>query len=218
MNVNVKAVRSKPFLLTAAVGVLVVLGTRSHPAEAAPDPLVADFSNRVQPFLKANCVKCHNADTQMSGVRVDNLDGTLDDRHVKVWEQARHRIEEGSMPPKGMPQPNAADRKMMVDWITRGLEVARSRPAPKNGIARRLTVAQYRNTLRDLLQLEDDFTEIIPPDAVSKDGFVNNRETLQLNPLLLETYLEIARSSTRRRSRRFRISVWISARTSTRVR
>lgn len=165
---------------------------RSRPAEAAPDPLASDFAERVQPFLKANCVKCHNADTQMSGVRVDQLDATLDDRHVKVWEQARHRIEEGSMPPKGMPQPSAAERKMMVDWITRGLEVARSRPAPKNGSTRRLTVAQYRNTLRELLKLEDDFTEIIPPDAVSKDGFVNNRETLQLNPLLLETYLEIA--------------------------
>ena len=63
---------------------------------------------------------------------------------------------------------------------------------PKNGGARRLTVAQYRNTLRELLLLEDDLTEVLPPDAVSRDGFVNNQETLALSPLLIEAYLEIA--------------------------
>lgn len=57
---------------------------------------------------------------------------------------------------------------------------------------RRLTVAQYRNTLRELLLLDDNVADALPPDAVSVDGFVNNRETLQLSPLLLEAYLDIA--------------------------
>ena len=61
-----------------------------------------------------------------------------------------------------------------------------------NGVVRRLTVAQYRNTLRELLRLEDNLADVLPPDAVSRDGFVNNRETLQLSPLLLEAYLDIA--------------------------
>ena len=68
------------------------------------------------------------------------------------------------------------------------METARSRPTPKNGGARRLTVAQYRNTLRELLLLEDDLTDVLPPDAVSRDGFVNNQETLALSPLLIEAY------------------------------
>ena len=96
------------------------------------------------------------------------------------------------MPPKGLPQPTPEERQQVVEWITKGLEIARSRPAPKNGLIRRLTVAQYRNTLRELLLLEDDLTETLPPDAISKDGFVNNQETLQLSPLQLEAYLEIA--------------------------
>ncbi|MEO8128500.1 MAG: DUF1592 domain-containing protein [Bryobacteraceae bacterium] len=57
---------------------------------------------------------------------------------------------------------------------------------------RRLTVAQYRNTLRELLSLDDDLTETLPPDAISADGFVNNKDTLQLSPMLLEAYFEIA--------------------------
>ena len=102
------------------------------------------------------------------------------------------------MPPKGLPQPTSAARQQMVEWITQALEVARLRPAPKNGLVRRLTVSQYRNTLRELLLLDDDLTVGLPPDAVSKDGFVNNKDTLQLSPVLTESYFEIAEEALNR--------------------
>lgn len=156
------------------------------------------FEQQAKPFLQQNCVRCHNVDNMVSGVRVDHLDGSLQERHLRLWEAIRRRVEDGTMPPKGAPQPSAGDREQMTEWITRALEVARSRPVPKNGSVRRLTVAQYRNTLRDLLLLDDDLAEALPPDAVSKDGFVNNTETLQLSPLLLEAYLEIAEEALRR--------------------
>ena len=46
--------------------------------------------------------------------------------------------------------------------------------------------------MRELLLIDNDLTSILPPDAVSKDGFLNNRDTLQLSPLLMEAYFEIA--------------------------
>jgi hypothetical protein len=95
-----------------------------------------------------------------SGVRVDHLDATLDDRHLGLWEAVRRKIDDETMPPKGAPQPAAAGRQRMVEWITQALDVARSRPKPNNGIVRRLTVSQYRNTLRELLLLDDDLTDI----------------------------------------------------------
>ncbi|MBS1827033.1 MAG: DUF1592 domain-containing protein [Acidobacteria bacterium] len=155
-------------------------------------PLEPDFQQTIKPFLTKNCAQCHNADNMTAGVRVDHLHAGFEDRHIRVWEGVRHRVRDGSMPPKGLPQPTAEERRQIVDWIGKGLEIARLRPAPKNGLIRRLTVSQYRNTLRDLLQLEDDLTETLPPDAISRDGFVNNQETLQLSPLQLEAYLEIA--------------------------
>ncbi len=128
----------------------------------------------------------------MSGVRVDQLDAAAEDRHLRLWEAIRKRIGDETMPPKGQPQPAGAERQRMVEWITHTLDAARSRPAPKNGLVRRLTISQYRNTLRELLMLDDDLTETLPPDAVSIDGFVNNKDTLQLSPMLLEAYFEIA--------------------------
>ncbi len=160
--------------------------------------LEQSFEQQVKPVLKKNCFQCHNTETAMAGIRLDQLDGGIEDRHIRVWEGVLHRVGEGTMPPKGMPQPTSAERQQMVEWITRALDVARLRPAPKNGIARRLTVSQYRNTLRELLQLEDNMTDILPPDAVSRDGFVNNKETLQMSPLLTETYFEIAEEALNR--------------------
>ena len=153
--------------------------------------LETSFEQRVKPFLQQNCVPCHNENMRTSGVRVDHLDATLDDRHLRLWEVVRKRVVDETMPPKGTPQPAGAERQHIAEWITQALNVARSRPTPKNGIVRRLTVSQYRNTLRELLLLDDDLTDALPPDAVSKDGFVNNTETLQLSPLLMEAYFEI---------------------------
>ncbi len=160
--------------------------------------LESSFEQQVKPFLKQNCVQCHNADVMTSGVRVDQLDAALEDRHLRLWEAIRKKIGDETMPPKGLPQPTSAERQQMVEWITHALEVARSRPTPKNGLVRRLTVSQYRNTLRELLLLDDDLTETLPPDAVSRDGFVNNTETLQLSPLLMEAYFEIAEEALNR--------------------
>jgi mono/diheme cytochrome c family protein len=164
----------------------------------APKNLEQSFQQVAKPFFQKNCVSCHNTDLSTAGVRVDQLDSTLEDRQLKVWETIRNRVKGGTMPPKGLPQPTAAEREQMVAWISQALEVARLRPTPKNGVVRRLTVAQYRNTLKELLKLDDDVTAGLPPDAVSKEGFLNNKDTLQLSPLLTEAYFEIAEEALNR--------------------
>lgn len=167
-------------------------------AQRAHEPLQPSFDQVVKPFFQKNCISCHNSDLSTAGVRVDQLDSTMEDRHLKMWEAIRNRVKAGTMPPKGLPQPTPVERDQMVQWITQALEVARLRPDPKNGVVRRLTVAQYRNTLKELLQVDDNVASGLPPDAVSKDGFQNNKETLQLSPLLTEAYFEIAEEALNR--------------------
>ncbi|MSR54396.1 MAG: DUF1592 domain-containing protein [Gemmataceae bacterium] len=174
------------FLLLA----LLFMATPARSDDAAT--LEKSFDLSVKPFLKSHCVRCHNADKMTSGVRVDHLDAKLEDRHLKLWEHVLKQTKSAAMPPEDAKQPSADERKRAVEWMEQAIMVARSRPTPKNGSVRRLTVAQYRNTLRDLLRLDDNIADILPPDAVSRDGFVNNSETLQLSPLLLEAYFDIA--------------------------
>ncbi|MEP6716556.1 MAG: DUF1592 domain-containing protein, partial [Terriglobia bacterium] len=169
-------------------------------AEAPPTPQAVEqsFDHVAKPFFKQNCVQCHNAELNTGGIKIDQLDGGIEDRQLPVWDAIRRRLREGTMPPKGMPQPSAADRQHMVDWISQAMEMSRLRPAEKNGMVRRLTISQYRNTLSELLKLDDNLTEGLPPDAVSKDGFLNNKDSLQLSPTLTESYFEVAQDALNR--------------------
>ncbi|MEK6258780.1 MAG: DUF1592 domain-containing protein [Planctomycetota bacterium] len=162
------------------------------PGAAAATAEETAFQERVQPLVQKYCVRCHDADNMESGIRVDQLTAALEDRQLPLWKDILKQVADGAMPPEDEPQLSAEQRKSLTEWITRAMTAARSRPSPKNGSVRRLTVAQYRNTLRDLLGLEEDLTDALPPDGISKDGFANNGQTLLLSPLQVETYFDIA--------------------------
>ena len=182
-------------VLIAGFFILLLFDGRSEPAktgDAASAALEEAFGIDVRPFLDRNCIQCHNEDLATAGVRLDRLDAKLEDSTLHLWEIVERRVGDGSMPPEGVPEPSDEERQRMVGWVGRALEFARLRPVPKNGIVRRLTVAQYRNTLRELLHLRDNLTSALPPDAISEDGFVNNAATLDLSPLLMESYFRVA--------------------------
>ena len=151
-----------------------------------------EFRKTVRPLLQKFCFDCHGEKKPKAGVRVDYLDGSVPDKGVRHWEIIREQLLEDEMPPEEELQPSEEERVALVAWIDGALQMARTRVRPKNGGARRLTVAQYQNTLTDLLGVEEDLTGVLPPDGVSKDGFVNNGQTMLLSPLLVETYFEIA--------------------------
>ncbi len=192
-------------MLFVALGTLVlaihVAGSTAHGQEkpAAPNTAVEDavadataFKERIQPLLQKYCVRCHNADNMESGIRVDQLTATPEDRQLLLWKGIQKQVADEVMPPADEPQPTAEQRKSLSEWITRTIAAARARDTKKNGSVRRLTVAQYRNTLRDLLGLEEDLTDALPPDGISKDGFANNGQTMVLSPLQVESYFDIA--------------------------
>ena len=143
-------------------------------------------------FLKLYCQQCHNESERESGIRVDHLDGSVPDPSIKLWEEIAEEIESGEMPPEDHTQPSQAERSKMLAWIESVLNAARSRKQPIHGGVRRLTVEQYRNTLRSLLGLKEDFAAILPPDGVSKHGFTNDAATLLTSPLQVEAWFEIA--------------------------
>ena len=128
---------------------LFVLATMVSAKELAV--VQKDFQRTVRPVLQKFCFDCHGENKPKAGIRVDYLDGTVPDKEVRHWEIIRKQLLEEEMPPEDEAQPSKAERAALVAWIDGALQMARTRVRPKNGGARRLTVAQYRNTLRDLL-------------------------------------------------------------------
>lgn len=162
------------------------------PAAIRGQAIQTRFREHIQPLLAKYCVRCHNADKMTSGVRVDHLDGSLDGKQALLWKNIFKQLADETMPPDDEPQPAADERRSLGGWINEAITLARSRKPERNGSIRRLTVSQYRNTLRELLGIDDDFSDALPSDAISKDGFLNNAQTMSLSPLLLEAYFSIA--------------------------
>ena len=179
-----------------AVRICLLLGwllglvlTEPRPAAATEEE---PFTQTIQPLLKTHCVQCHNVDVRKSGVRLDHLTATAEDSQIGLYKAIRKVLDEGTMPPADQTQPTEDEARVLDHWLAGQIVAAQSRVAPRNGAVRRLTVPQYRNTLQELLGLEEDLTDSLPPDGVSKEGFTNNAQTLGLSPLQVEAYFQIA--------------------------
>jgi len=150
------------------------------------------FDATVRPILAASCGPCHGADAQESGVRLDTIVPLPDAAAIGLWERIERVLARGTMPPEDAPQPEPAARRALAEWVADGLAAAKARPGPREGTTRRLTVAQLRNTLADLLGIDDDVTTGLPPDAVSRDGFTNQVAATEVSALHVEAFLAAA--------------------------
>jgi mono/diheme cytochrome c family protein len=116
------------FVALVAPLALQLAGAASTAAGVDGDPN-ALFENRVRPVLAAHCVKCHGADKQESGLRLDSgsLAGKGGDRGPAIVSgdpersllvAAIRRTGELKMPPDESLRPDEVAG--VVDWIRRG--------------------------------------------------------------------------------------------------
>ena len=178
----------------ARAGVILVL-TLSNTAllRGAQDPGQSGFDKEVEPLLQKYCVSCHGPDKAKAQVRIDALTGDFKPEELGQWNLVVEMLEHGDMPPKkAVAQPTEEERLHLTSWLSAAINQAKLSQRDMNGMVRRLTRDQYRRTLRDLLSLREDLGKILPVDAVSKDGFSNSAPDMQLSPLQMEYYFQIA--------------------------
>jgi hypothetical protein len=165
---------------------------------APPAPADA-FDTHVTPFVKGQCVSCHNP--QLKQGELDLLSELAPESVAKqpeLWEKVVLRLKTGEMPPPPMRKP--AETELLA--VTRAIEAELERaalatpPDPGRVTARRLNRAEYDNTLRDLLGLELGLADDFPPDD-SGYGFDNIGDVLSLSPALLERYVAAAERASR---------------------
>ena len=165
--------------------------TLSVPSTEIQQSLEKHF-DQLQPILQEYCLHCHNVDVAKSGIRLDTLTSKFNDRELFLWKDILKQVEQGAMPPKEETELPDEKRNDFSSALRSCLRLIQSRPVEQNGSIRRLTVSQYQNTLRDLLLLQENVSDLLPPDGVSKEGFTNDGQVLGLSPLQMEYYWEIA--------------------------
>jgi len=158
------------------------------------------FEKTVEPFLKSNCVLCHNTKMKVGGLSLDGYAGSknpLQDRDL--WEKVVQKLRTGQMPPKGVPAPPAEAVAEVTNWFD--VQFARldreMKPDPGRVTARRLNRTEYNNTVRDLVGVDFKPAADFPADD-SGYGFDNIGDVLSLSPVLMEKYLAAAEKIARK--------------------
>src|SRR5262245_29858782 len=127
-------------------------------------------------LLDRYCVTCHNARNKANAGSLDltAVDPAQPARHPDVFEKVIAKLRTGLMPPAGQRQPDGNERASFVGDVERELDRAAVR-APNPGRTEtfhRLNRAEYRNVIRDLLEVDIDVASLLPPDDASF-GFDN---------------------------------------------
>src|SRR5205085_7483163 len=102
------------------------------------------------------------------------------------------RLQAEEMPPEEAPRrPGSDERATVIAWIRdlRDHEARRNAGDPGTVLARRLSNAEYDNTIRDLTGVDLRPTREFPVDAANEAGFDNSGESLAMSPALLKKYL-----------------------------
>ena len=147
----------------------------------------------VGPLLKEYCVDCHNADKHKGDLNLlPLLEKTALSENREAWEKVAEALESRDMPPEKKPQPSSEHRDLLVKFIDGQLSLVDCKldRDPGKVTIRRLNRQEYRNTIRDLLQVDYDPDEF-PNDEVGY-GFDNIADVLSLPPLLLEKFMSAA--------------------------
>ena len=194
------AMKSLPRLVALAAIVLTSMIAESKPILSQSVDVTnveARFGIELGGFLKAHCQHCHNPAKQegkldlTQAVSVDAVRA-----NHRLWEIVLHRLEQQEMPPADFsPQPSEESRQLAIAWLNdfRQSEAQRHSGDPGPVLARRLSNAEYDNSIRDLTGVDIRPTREFPVDPANEAGFDNSGESLSMSPGLLAKYLTAAR-------------------------
>src|SRR5688572_15149190 len=158
---------------------LLVLGSagpsRTELAPPARDVAAPVAAFDVQGMVNRYCVVCHNVQMNTAGLGFDTLDASNPAAHPETWEKVVTKLRTGTMPPAGMPRPDAPTYDAAAEQIETQLDDAwKANPNPgRISPIHRLNRTEYNNAVRDLLALDLDVRALLPGDETADGSFDN---------------------------------------------
>ncbi|MEM0925818.1 MAG: DUF1592 domain-containing protein, partial [Planctomycetota bacterium] len=155
----------------------------------------ADLHSDVIPLLRAHCFDCHGNDSASGDL---NLEAMVAEtplvinraKWVNVIEQSKNFV----MPPVDGEQPSFEDREKLVlslHHLVHGFDYSKISD-PGYEMTRRLTHAEYDNTISDLFGVRIEVAARFPEELAGTSGFHNSANTLFFQSKLMERYMTAA--------------------------
>ncbi len=156
------------------------------------------FARNVRPILDAHCFKCHGEQKQKGGLELASFanEGAVLKKH-KIWRSVLEQVELKDMPPEDETPLTDAERSTLLAGIRGTLALLETdHPSlldPGPGELRRLSHAEYNNSIRGLLGIEFDAAkEAGMTEENVGHGYANLASALIIPPSMMEKYFDAA--------------------------
>ncbi|MCB1204392.1 MAG: DUF1587 domain-containing protein, partial [Verrucomicrobiae bacterium] len=159
-------------------------------------PKAAQMPEKHLVFFEKNCVSCHGPEKQKGKFRVDTLSFSLSDvQTAERWQKVLNSLNAGEMPPEDEPQPEDGAKVDFLDDLANTMVVARKHLGDQKGVItmRRLNRREYGNTLRELLGVEINVSEL--PSDTGSGGFDTVGSNLFMSGNQFEQYQALGREA-----------------------
>ena len=184
----------RTFMHRRLTWVILLATCGSLRASAAESPAVTHFQERIRPVLSQYCFDCHGDGAKKGDIAFDELKTDDAILNRELWLKVLKNVRAGIMPPQKKPHPGPEDRKKLEEWIKyEAFGIDPKSPDPGRVTVRRLNRTEYRNTIRDLMGIDYDTDQEFPPDDTGY-GFDNIGDVLTMSPMLLEKYVDAAKT------------------------
>jgi mono/diheme cytochrome c family protein len=176
-------------------------GVGQPQAPQRPADVTANSSVPHGATFQRYCLTCHTESQKQRGlvpIALDSLDVAKVEANPELWEKVILKMRAGVMPPAAAPKPDKASRDGLLNFLEASLDrMAATHPNPgRTETFHRLNRTEYRNAIRDLLDIDVDVSSLLPPDDISY-GFDNIAGVLKFSPTLMDRYLVAAQRVSR---------------------
>jgi cytochrome c5 len=185
------------FAVVWLVAVATSVQTAARQTQAAPKPVAS--SSPAGAVVGKYCLSCHSQRLQTAGLALEGLDTANPASRPEVWEKVVAKLRAGSMPPPGLPRPDAATYDTVATYLESELDRAwAAHPNPgRSSAVHRLNRTEYNNAVRDLFGIDFDVKPLLPGDETADGSFDNYADALSISTAHMERYLSVARQVTR---------------------
>lgn len=173
-------------LIVAAALAAVFLATRPGQAQ---DPAEKHLAT-----IKQYCSGCHSDRAKIGGISLQGITAASIAQNPELFEKAVRKLRGRVMPPPGSPQPDSKTVDALVAWLENSLDQVPTVAHVRDKVLlHRLNRKEYENAVRDLLLVEINAAEMLPPDDTAQ-GYDNIASALQVSPTFVEQYVIAARN------------------------
>lgn len=170
------------------IAVISLVGVFTAPAASQePDSAGAHLAT-----IQQYCLGCHNDRARVGGISFEGITAANVAKNPELFEKAVRKLRGRVMPPPGARQPDGKAVDSLVAWLEDSLDKLPGEAyVTDSQVLHRLNRKEYENAVRDLLGVDINAADLLPPDDTAQ-GFDNIASALQVSPSFIEQYVHAA--------------------------